>query len=84
VTLHRGDVYYVVTEYGIAYCKKEYPRTDHGADLHRHPKFRPWLIEEAKRQNLIFRDQAFIPGKAGEYPEGLETHRTTNQGWRFF
>ena len=32
-----------------------------------HPKFRPWLIEEAKKQNLIFRDQAFVPGQAGEY-----------------
>ena len=23
-----------------------------------HPKFRPWLIEEAKGLNLIYRDQA--------------------------
>jgi len=45
-----------------------------------HPKFRPWLIEEAKKNNLIYRDQAFIPGKRGEYPEFIETHRTTESG----
>jgi RimJ/RimL family protein N-acetyltransferase len=42
-----------------------------------HPKFRPCLIEKAKQNNLIYRDQAFIPGKRGEYPEHLETYRTT-------
>jgi acyl-CoA hydrolase len=26
-----------------------------------HPKFRPWLIDEAKRHRLIFPDQAFFP-----------------------
>ncbi|MBE9505935.1 MAG: GNAT family N-acetyltransferase, partial [Chloroflexi bacterium] len=26
---------------------------------------------------LIYKDQAFIPGRRGEYPEELETHRTT-------
>jgi len=45
-----------------------------------HPKFRPWLIEEAKKNKLIYRDQAFIPGKRGEYPEFLETRRTTESG----
>ena len=45
-----------------------------------HPKFRPWLIEEAKKLNLIYKDQAFIPGKRGEYPEELETYRTTRVG----
>jgi RimJ/RimL family protein N-acetyltransferase len=45
-----------------------------------HPKFRPWLVEEAKKLGLIYRDQAFIPGKRGEYPENLETHRTTPEG----
>ena len=81
VTLTRGDVHYVVTEYGIAYL--------HGKSIREramelisiaHPKFRPWLVEEAKRLNLIYRDQAFIPGEAGEYPERLETYRTTKTG----
>ncbi len=42
-----------------------------------HPDFQPWLIEEAKRLNLIYPDQPFIPGKGGEYPEHLAIHRTT-------
>ena len=78
VTLNRGDIHYVVTEYGIAYL--------HGRNIREramelisiaHPKFRPYLIKEAKKLNLIYKDQAFIPGKRGEYPEELETYRTT-------
>ncbi len=80
-TLIRGDVHYIVTEYGIAYL--------HGKNIREramalisiaHPTFRPWLIEKAKQANLIYRDQAFIPGKRGEYPEHLETYRTTAKG----
>ncbi|MCX7981722.1 MAG: GNAT family N-acetyltransferase [Syntrophales bacterium] len=81
VTLNRGDIHYVVTEYGIAYV--------HGKNIREramsliaiaHPKFRPYLIEEAKRLNLIYPDQAFIPGEKGEYPAYLETLRTTKTG----
>jgi len=80
-TVLRGDVRYVVTEYGIAYL--------HGKNIREramqliavaHPLFRSWLIEEAKRLNLIYADQAFIPGEHGEYPEELETYRTTSDG----
>jgi len=80
-TLIRGDIHYVITEYGIAYL--------HGRNIREramalisiaHPKFRTQLIQEAKKQNLIYKDQAFIPGKRGEYPEELETLRTTNTG----
>jgi len=49
-----------------------------------HPKFRPWLIDEAKRLGLVYRDQAFTPGKRGEYPESLETYRTTRAGLEIF
>ncbi len=85
VTLNRSDVRYVVTEYGIAYL--------HGKNIRErtmsliaiaHPKFRPWLIEEAKKRGLIFKDQAFIPGKRGEYPEDLETYLTTKTGVQIF
>ncbi len=83
VTLTRGDLYYVVTEYGIAYL--------HGKNIREramsliaiaHPKFRPWLIEEAKKRKLIYKDQAFFPGEQGEYPEHLETYRTTKHNFR--
>lgn len=85
ITLHRGDVHYVVTEYGIAYL--------HGKSIRERamaliaiacPKFQPWLIEEAKKRHLIYSDQAFIPGKQGEYPEDLETRRTLKDGEEIF
>jgi acyl-CoA hydrolase/GNAT superfamily N-acetyltransferase len=81
VTLTRTDVRYVVTEYGIAYV--------HGRNIRdramaliaiAHPRFRRELIEEAKRLRLIYPDQAYIPGAAGQYPEELEAHRTTRKG----
>ncbi len=85
VTLNRGDIHYVVTEYGIAFL--------HGKNIREramrlisiaHPKFRPELIKQAKKFNLIYRDQAFVPGKKGEYPEHLETWRTTRKGHEIF
>ncbi|MBU7033341.1 MAG: GNAT family N-acetyltransferase, partial [Theionarchaea archaeon] len=81
VTLNRGDIHYVVTEYGIAYLHGKNTR-ERAMELISiaHPHFRPWLIQEAKNRNLIYKDQAFIPGKRGEYPEELETYRTTRKG----
>jgi len=84
-TLIRGDIHYVVTEYGIAYL--------HGKNIREramelitiaHPKFRPWLVSEAKKAGLIYQDQAFIPGERGIYPEELETWRTTKTGLNLF
>jgi acyl-CoA hydrolase/GNAT superfamily N-acetyltransferase len=81
VTLNRGDIQYVVTEYGIAYL--------HGKNIREramaliaiaHPRFRPGLVWQAKELNLIYRDQAFIPGKSGEYPEHLEARKATRTG----
>jgi len=81
VTLSRGDIHYVVTEYGIAYLHGKNIR-ERAMDLIAiaHPKFREQLIEEAKARNLIYRDQTFIPGVHGEYPEKLEAYRTTRTG----
>lgn len=81
VTLTRGDVHYVVTEYGIAYIHGKNIR-ERAMDLIAiaHPKFRPWLIDEAKKRLLIYKDQAFIPGVKGVYPVALETFRTTKSG----
>lgn len=85
VTYNRGDIYYVVTEFGIAYIQGKNIR-ERAMDLIAiaHPKFRPWLIDEAKKLNLIYKDQAFIPGKKGEYPSHLESHRTTKGGVPLF
>jgi acyl-CoA hydrolase/GNAT superfamily N-acetyltransferase len=81
VTLTRGDVHYVVTEYGIAYLHGKNTR-ERAMELISvaHPKFRPWLLKEAKARNLIYQDQAYIPGEKGQYPEELETLRTTRKG----
>ncbi len=85
VTLNRGDVHYVVTEYGIAYLHSKNIR-ERAMQLIAiaHPAFRPELIQEAKRLNLIYKDQAFIPGRKGEYPAELETYRTTEKGLEVF
>lgn len=85
VTLNRGDIHYVVTEYGTAYLKGKSIR-ERTMELISiaHPKFQPWLIEEAKKLNLIYKDQAFVPGDKGRYPEYLETYRTTKTGLRIF
>ena len=85
VTLCRSDLRYVVTEYGIAYL--------HGKNIRErsmeliaiaHPNFKPWLLDEARKLRLIYKDQAFFPGERGEYPAALETYRTTKTGLRIF
>ncbi len=82
-TLTRGDIAYVVTEYGRAYLHGKNMR-ERAMDLISiaHPKFRAWLIEEAKKRSLIYADQAFVPGKRGEWPSELEIYRTTKKGIR--
>ncbi len=85
VTLTRGDVHYVATEYGIAYLHGKNTRERAMALISiAHPKFRSWLLREAKSLNLIYKDQAFIPGEQGQYPEELETYRTTKKGIEIF
>jgi len=81
VTLTRGDIHYVVTEYGIGYLHGKNVR-ERAMELIRiaHPKFRPELLREAKARNMVYKDQAYVPGKRGEYPEQLETYRTTCSG----
>jgi GNAT superfamily N-acetyltransferase len=39
---------------------------------------------QAVNTGLADRDQAFIPGKKGEYPEYLETYRRTRSGLKLF
>lgn len=81
VTLNRGDIHYVVTEYGIGYIHGKNIR-DRAMELIAiaHPKFRPWLLERAKKAKLLYEDQKLVPGEKGIYPEELETHRTTRAG----
>ena len=71
VSLTRGDVHYVATEYGVAFL--------HGKNLREralsliniaHPKFRKDLIIQAKKHNYLFDDQ-IIPLNA-TYPVEIE------------
>jgi acyl-CoA hydrolase/GNAT superfamily N-acetyltransferase len=58
VATTRGDVDFVVTEYGIAELqgKSIYQRVMEFAQI-AHPKFREELIDAAKKRHYIFRDQ---------------------------
>jgi acyl-CoA hydrolase/RimJ/RimL family protein N-acetyltransferase len=71
VVTTRGDVQYVVTEYGVAYL--------HGKTMREramslisiaHPDFRAELLHAAKRRRLVYADQILPP--AHQYPRELE------------
>jgi len=73
VVTSRGDVHYVVTEYGVAYLHGKTIRERAVALIEiAHPKFRPWLHAEAKARNLVYRDQIELPIRAAVYPDDLE------------
>lgn len=85
VTLTRGDIHYVITEYGIAYI--------HGRNLREramsliaiaHPAFQPALLEQAKKQSLVYESRIYALGKKGLYPEHLEARRKTKTGLEIF
>jgi acyl-CoA hydrolase/RimJ/RimL family protein N-acetyltransferase len=59
VCIARSDVHYVITEYGIAYLFGRSIRERALALIEiAHPKFRSWLLEEAKRLGYVRPEQA--------------------------
>ncbi len=69
----RGDVRYVVTEYGTAYMHGRTIRERALALIQiARPKFRPWLLAEAKGRNLVYPDQVELPVTTPVYPDHLE------------
>jgi acyl-CoA hydrolase/GNAT superfamily N-acetyltransferase len=85
VVTTRGDVHYVVTEFGIAYL--------HGKSIRQrvmslidiaHPKFRAKLIQAAKTRKYIYPDQIEFDSEKLRYPEEIETHKTLNDGTEIF
>ncbi|MBS3734566.1 MAG: GNAT family N-acetyltransferase [Phycisphaerae bacterium] len=85
VVTTRGDVHYVVTEYGIAYL--------HGKSIRQrclelidiaHPKFRNELIQAAKEQNYLHEDQIEPDWDRMHYPEQLERNETLRDGTEIF
>lgn len=77
VVTTRGDVEYIVTEYGVAYLKGKNIR-QRAMELINvaHPKFREKLLKEAKEHNLVYQDQVLVLDEGGRYPEELETIKT--------
>ena len=85
VVTTRGDVHYVVTEYGIAYL--------HGKSIRKrvmdlvniaHPKFRNELIQAAKAQKYIYEDQIELAWDKVVYPSELERYETLRDGTEIF
>jgi acyl-CoA hydrolase len=85
VVVTRGDVHYVVTEYGSAYL--------HGKNIRQralalidiaHPKFRNELLQAAKAQNYIHEDQIELAWEQVRYPDELEHYDTLNDGTEIF
>ncbi|ETR70076.1 MAG: acetyl-CoA hydrolase/transferase [Candidatus Magnetoglobus multicellularis str. Araruama] len=77
----RGDVNFVITEYGIAelYGKGIYQRVMELAQI-AHPKFREELVQEAKKHRYIFKDQ-LPPHKVDLlFLEDYKSHATLKNG----
>jgi acyl-CoA hydrolase/RimJ/RimL family protein N-acetyltransferase len=85
VVTTRGDVHYVVTEYGVAYLHAKSIR-QRVMDLVSiaHPKFRKQLIQKAKAQNYVYADQIELDGEKVIYPEELEKSDTLKDGTQIF
>jgi acyl-CoA hydrolase/GNAT superfamily N-acetyltransferase len=85
VVTTRGDVHYVVTEFGVAYL--------HGKSIRErvlalvniaHPKFRRDLLQAAKIQKYIYQDQIELACEQMSYPEELERTETLRDGTEMF
>ena len=73
VVTSRGDVHYVITEYGVAYLHGKTIRERAIALIQiAHPKFRPWLMSEAKVRHMVYADQIEAPFSTPSYPEEVE------------
>jgi acyl-CoA hydrolase/GNAT superfamily N-acetyltransferase len=81
VVTTRGDVHWVVTEWGAVNL--------HGLTVREralsliqlaHPKFRPWLLAEAKRLNFVYQDQLEPPMTMALYPREFESRAATRDG----
>ncbi|MFW9946643.1 MAG: acetyl-CoA hydrolase/transferase C-terminal domain-containing protein [Candidatus Odinarchaeota archaeon] len=77
VVITRGDVHYIVSEWGIAYLygKSVRERVLEMINI-AHPDFREELLEHAKKWKYIYSDQKLpvsIDGRIAIYPEKYET-----------
>jgi len=82
IVVTRGDIHYVVTEYGVAYVHGKSIRDRAMALINiAHPDFRDELLEKAKEQGYVYRDQ-ILP--VVMYPKEYETWWTDLKGADIF
>ncbi len=84
VVITRGDIHYVVTEWGIAYLfgKSIRERVLQMINI-AHPDFREELLEYAKKINYVYSDQKLplsINGRVSLYPDKYETNYQMKNG----
>ncbi len=85
VVTTRGDVHYVVTEFGVAYLHGKSIRERVLALINiAHPKFRNKLIQAAKTQKYIYEDQIELAWDQVRYPDELEKYDTLKDGTEIF
>ena len=85
VVTTRGDVHYVVTEYGMAYLHGKSIKERALSLIHiAHPKFRNELIQAAKANRYIYEDQIELAWEKVDYPEELERYDTLDDGTEIF
>jgi acyl-CoA hydrolase/GNAT superfamily N-acetyltransferase len=84
VVITRGDVHYIVSEWGIAYLygKSVRERVLEMINI-AHPDFREVLLEQAKKWKYVYSDQKLptsIDGRIAVYPEKYETFLELENG----
>jgi acyl-CoA hydrolase/GNAT superfamily N-acetyltransferase len=81
VVTSRGDVHYVVTEWGVAYLHGKSIRDRALALISiAHPKFRSELFKLAKEKHYIYADQPELPLVEARYPEEFEAQGALKDG----
>jgi acyl-CoA hydrolase/RimJ/RimL family protein N-acetyltransferase len=85
VVTTRGDVHYVVTEYGVAYLHGKSIR-ERALELINiaHPKFRKELLQAAKAQKYVYKDQIELDAAKLAYPEEFQRYDTLQDGSEIF
>ncbi len=85
VTTSRGDVHYVVTEWGTAYLHGKTVRERALALISiAHPKFRSELLRLAKERHYVYADQPEISLVQARYPEEFEARASLRDGTEIF
>ncbi|MBI4799227.1 MAG: hypothetical protein HY794_10945 [Desulfarculus sp.] len=81
VVATRGDVDYVVTEYGIAFLHGRTIRERAMALINiAHPRFRQELLKKAKEKAYVYPDQILLHAEQDLYPQWAESEEVAKDG----